>query len=154
MFVHCSTQSPSYCEMGRLNFNFDSLLCINRASVIWMFLPNSIHVYCLTWHHTSSIANTRQHSDSIKPCNLFVCLRQNPANFIKARPAKCVTADLVLRHASLLSRVLSSSRFSRAEKPRCPVCIPFQLSQHHLIPITLIIAARDVSERGERETEA
>lgn len=83
----------------------------------------------------------------IRSGNLFVCLQQNPANFIRPRTAKCMTADLVLRHSSLPSRVLSSSRFSRAEKPRCPVCIPFQLSQHHLIPITLIIAARDVSER-------
>lgn len=33
-------------------------------------------------------------------------------------------------------------------KSHCPGHIPFQLSQHHLIPITLIIAAGDASERA------
>lgn len=33
-------------------------------------------------------------------------------------------------------------------KSHCPDHIPFQLSQHHLIPITLIIAAGDASERA------
>lgn len=116
-------------------------------------LPNSVHMHYNSWHHSSRIANIQQHSDSIKPQNVLVCLQQNPANFIKARAAKCVTADLIVLRASLLSRVLSSSWFSRAEKPRSPVCIPFQLNQHHLIPITLIIAARDVSEWGENKAE-
>lgn len=43
--------------------------------------------------------------------------------------------------------------FPVRKSPVAPICIPFQLSQRHLIPITLIIAARDVSDRGKRERE-
>lgn len=39
--------------------------------------------------------------------------------------------------------------FPRVEKPRSPICIPFQLSRYHLIPITLIIAVRDASRGRE-----
>lgn len=44
--------------------------------------------------------------------------------------------------------------FPVRKSPVAPICIPFQLRQRHLIPITLIIAARDVSDRGKREREA
>lgn len=55
----------------------------------------------------------------------------------------CMTT-LDLLCSPSLSRVLLFQLIFRAEKPRSPVCIPFQLSQHHLIPISVIIATGDV----------
>lgn len=156
MFVRCSPRSPSVCQMGRWDFQLWLITVYKSCSCNLNVLPNSVHVYCPTWHHLFSVANIRQHSDSIRPCNLFACLQQNPSNFIKARAAgKCMTADLVIRHASLLSHVLSVSQFSCAEKSRCPVYIPFQLSQPSSDSNYSNYSSQGCEwERGEREAES
>lgn len=123
----CITLSKAEATIqGEMEFYLWLSTVFKSCSCNFKVLPNSVYTNCPIWHHLFSIANTWSYSDFIRPCNLFACLQKNPSNFIKARATgKCMTADLVLRHASQLSHVLSFSQFSRVEKSCCPVYIPF-----------------------------
>lgn len=137
---------------GEMEFQLWLITVYKSCSCNLNVLPNSVHVYCPTWHHLFSVANIRQHSDSIRPRNLFACLQQNPSNFIKARAAgKCMTADLVIRHTlPTVSRTLLRPIF---------LCGKVPLPRLHSFPIKPASSDSNYSnyssqgcewERGER----
>lgn len=146
MFVLHFPQSQSSSQMERWNFNLDSLFHINHAPLISAFCAK-LFIFISQPDIIILAANIQRQSDSTGLYNLFACLQQKPSNFIKGRAAgKSMIADLFIPPDS---RIFLQCIFFCVVRSHCPDCISSQLSQHHLIPITLIIPARDASESGE-----
>lgn len=76
------------------------------------------------------------------PLSLFLSVSLSIYLFSSVSLSLALHLSLFSSAVRLSQAGLCASWHSRAEKPRSPVCVPFQLSRHHLTPISLIRAAR------------